>query len=80
MKSEKIQIVSKENDEPLQDLPIRIGHVNMASNGFGTPVFTFDGKKWYYLFGDYPDALTLEEREIFAKEEPFWADFFSQPQ
>lgn len=46
---------------------------------FGVPVFTFDGKKWYYLFRDCPQALTPEEREIFEKEEPFWADFFRNP-
>lgn len=38
--------------------------------------FTFDKKRIYFLFGDYLDNLTPEEKEIFDKENPFWADFF----
>lgn len=39
-------------------------------------IFTFDKKKLYYLFKDYPNALTKQEKDIFDKENPFWADFF----
>lgn len=39
--------------------------------------FTFDKKKIYNLFRDYPHALTAEEVEIFDAENPYWADFFS---
>ena len=49
-------------------------------NGFnvrGEHIFSFDKKKCYYLFGDYPHNLTKEEKEIFDKENPFWVDFFS---
>ena len=42
----------------------------------GTHLFTFDKKKIYNLFRDYPDALTKEEKEIFDSSEPFWANFF----
>ena len=38
--------------------------------------FTFDGKKTYYLFRDYPHELTADEKEVFDKINPFWADFF----
>lgn len=38
--------------------------------------FTFDGKKVYNMFADYPHNLTPEEKEIFDKEEPYWANFF----
>lgn len=38
--------------------------------------FTFDGEKIFNLFQDYPYALTQQEKEIFDKEFPFWADFF----
>lgn len=38
--------------------------------------FSFDKKKIYNLFRDYPDKLSAEEKEIFDKENPFWADFF----
>lgn len=44
----------------------------------GTNLFSFDKKKIYSLFEDYPDKLTLEEREIFKEDEPFWAKFKGQ--
>ena len=42
----------------------------------GEMLFTFDKKKIYNLFRDYPHELTKEEKEIFDKENPYWADFF----
>lgn len=41
----------------------------------GTIRFSFDKKKIYYLYRDY-DKLKGEEKEIFDKENPFWAAFF----
>lgn len=38
---------------------------------------SFDRKKIYNLFKDYPYNMTKEEVEIFKKEEPYWANFFS---
>lgn len=38
--------------------------------------FSFDKKKIYSLFADYPHNMTAEEVEIFDKENPFWANFF----
>ena len=38
--------------------------------------FTFDKKKIYNLFADYTHNLTKEEKEIFDKENPYWANFF----
>jgi len=43
----------------------------------GEFIFSFDKKKTYNLFEDYPSKLSKKEREIFDKENPFWADFFS---
>lgn len=42
----------------------------------GMLYFTFDGKKLYNLFQDYPYALKPSEKEIFDKEFPKWAEFF----
>lgn len=44
-----------------------IGQVNIS----------FDRKKIYNLFEDYPYNMTEEEIEIFEKEEPYWAAFFT---
>lgn len=42
----------------------------------GERLFTFDGKKIYNLFADYPHNLSEEEKAIFDRENPYWADFF----
>lgn len=44
----------------------------------GEFLFSFDKKKIYNLFRDYPQKLTAEEVEIFNKDNPFWADFFKK--
>ena len=38
--------------------------------------FSFDKKKVYNMFADFPQKLTKEEVQIFIKEQPYWADFF----
>lgn len=38
--------------------------------------FSFDKKKVFNMFSDYPNKLTREQREVFNKENPFWKDFF----
>lgn len=43
----------------------------------GEFVFSFDKKKLFNLFADYPHKLTKEQKAIFDKENPFWADYFS---
>jgi hypothetical protein len=42
----------------------------------GEHLFSFDKTNIYNLFQDYPYKLTSEEKEIFDKENPYWADFF----
>lgn len=52
------------------DDPEQIGEMN----------FTFDGKRIYNLFQDYPYALTPEEKKLFDEANPFWVDFFKDRQ
>ena len=42
----------------------------------GEWIFTFDKKRLFNLFGDYPYGLSEVERAIFDEENPFWKDFF----
>ena len=46
----------------------------------GEFVFSFDCKKEFNLFADYPKKLTESEKQIFDAENPFWANFFSDRQ
>ena len=50
------------------------------ATGFGDHVFSFDKKKVYWLFRDYPWALNQHEKEIFDKESPYWKEFFKDRQ
>ena len=42
----------------------------------GVWLFSFDRKKIFNMFEDYPQKLTAEEKRIFDTENPYWADFF----
>lgn len=42
----------------------------------GEFLFTFDGKRIFNLFRDYPHELTQEEKDVFDAENPYWADYF----
>lgn len=43
----------------------------------GEFLFSFDKKKIFNLFQDYPWKLTAEQKELFDKENPYWANFFA---
>jgi hypothetical protein len=62
-------VFSKNNDNDViywVDLPIMLGEW----------LFSFDKKKVFNLFSDYPWKLTKEKKEIFDRENPYWANFF----
>lgn len=42
--------------------------------------FSFDRKTVFNLFEDYPWKLTPEQKAIFDKENPYWAEFFRNRQ
>jgi len=42
----------------------------------GEWLFSFDKKTVFNLFSDYPYKLTPEQKELFDKENPYWAEFF----
>lgn len=46
----------------------------------GVLEFSFDKKKIFNLFSDYPHALTPEQKSIFDAENPYWANFFKDRQ
>ena len=45
-------------------------------NIIGQKAFSFDKKKIYYMFRDYPYKLTPEEKAIFDRENSGWKNFF----
>lgn len=47
-----------------------------TSDREGVFEFSFDKVTIFNLFTDYPWKLTEEQKAIFDKENPFWADFF----
>lgn len=48
-----------------------------TSDKEGIFLFSFDKKKVFNLFTDYPHKLTNAEKEMFDSENPFWANYFS---
>lgn len=48
------------------------------TDNIGEHLFTFDGKKIFNIFADYPHNLSAEEKAIFDKENPEWANFFTK--
>lgn len=50
----------------------KVSHIGYA----GELLFSFNRKKIYYLWTDYPWKFTQEEKRIFYEEKPFWAEFF----
>ena len=43
----------------------------------GVWLFSFDKKKVFNMFSDYPWKLTKEQKRIFDEENPYWEAFFA---
>lgn len=52
----------------------------VETDEYGVWEFTFDRKTIFNMFADYPDKLTPEQKEIFDRENPYWAEFFKDRQ
>lgn len=50
------------------------------SDNCGEWLFSFDKVNVFNMFRDYPYKLTKAQKELFDKENPHWADFFSDRQ
>lgn len=42
----------------------------------GEWLFSFDKTTVFNMFSDYPWKLTEEQKAVFDKENPYWAEFF----
>lgn len=51
--------------------------VDNGDEAKGEWLFSFDKKKVFNMFADYPHKLTPEQKTIFDAENPYWAGFFS---
>lgn len=54
----------------------KIWWLDNSDEVIGEWIFSFDKKKKFNMFADYPHKLTKEQKEIFDKENPYWASFF----
>ena len=46
----------------------------------GEWLFSFDKKKVFNMFSDYPHKLTPEQKQLFDKENSYWKEFFKDRQ
>lgn len=59
------------------ELTDSIWWLDNADEKVGEWVFSFDKVHTFNMFADYPHKLTPEQKEIFDRENPYWADFFA---
>nr|DAQ06217.1 MAG TPA: hypothetical protein [Caudoviricetes sp.] len=55
----------------------KIWWLDNADDAKGEWVFTFDKKEFFNMFQDYPHNLSPEQKRIFDRENPYWAEYFS---
>lgn len=56
-------------------ISLRVWKVDLAKQIAGPMLFTFDRKKIYNFWSDYPQKLMPEEIEVFEEDNPYWANF-----
>ena len=54
----------------------KIWWLDNANDSVGEWIFSFDKVHTFNMFADYPHKLTPEQKKIFDRENPYWADFF----
>lgn len=54
----------------------KIWWLDNANESVGEWIFSFDKVHTFNMFADYPHKLTPEQKKIFDRENPYWADFF----
>lgn len=54
----------------------KIWWLDNSDEKHGVMIFSFDKKKEFNLFSDFPYKLTEKQTEIFIKEYPEWGAFF----
>ena len=54
----------------------KIWWLDNANESVGEWIFSFDKVYTFNMFADYPNKLTPEQKKIFDRENPYWADFF----
>lgn len=86
MNKRKEVVATKNNELYLDKYPFYKNNKNDSIwwvdnyDSVGVRLFSFDKKKIFNLFSDYPYKLTKEQKAIFDKENPYWADFFKDRQ
>ena len=54
----------------------KIWWLDNSDEKVGEWIFSFDKVYTFNMFADYPNNLTPEQKKIFDRENPYWADFF----
>ena len=57
----------------------RVWHVDQVGC-VGPNLVSFDKKRILNLWPDYPWRFSKEEKELFDKDNPYWAEFFRDRQ
>lgn len=54
----------------------KIWWLDNSDEKVGEWIFSFDKAHTFNMFADYPHKLSSKQKEIFDKENPYWANFF----